>query len=76
MSRVPTHLIISHGDYPDLESLAGVMRSLARQLREDVATSYTGDDVFAALVELRDAAEEKVTAAGHVRGSRVPRRQR
>jgi hypothetical protein len=73
---VPTHLITSHGDYPGPESLAGAMRSLARQLRADEATTYTSDPMFAALTELADAATRKAAAAEHVRGSRVPRRKR
>lgn len=65
-----TRLIIAHGDYEHPESLAGVMRSLARTLRADEATTFTNDAVFEALTELRNAADQKVNAAVHVRGSR------
>lgn len=65
-----THLIKSWGDYESPQSIEAAVRSLTGQLDGDEATTYTSDTMYEALGQLRDAADRKIAAVDHVRGSR------
>jgi hypothetical protein len=60
------------------EHLAKLLHDLADTLESDPVTTYTDDDVLAALKRVRSTADDQICKADHVRGlasSRATRRR-
>jgi hypothetical protein len=68
--QIPTHLIISHGDYETSESLAAVLNHIARHANTADAIHFADDGVFDATERAIEALTQICASAEHVRGAR------
>lgn len=70
LGDVPTHLIVSHGDYETSDSLAAVLNHVARYANAADAIHFAQDGVFDATEHAIEALTQIRNSADHIRGAR------